>query len=389
MRIFFPPDTVMSPSNSDTLRAQRESLGLTQQQVADGAGILLRQYQRFEFGERDITKAYASTFLAVCAVLQLPPFSFLPNADKYKNYATSIAKGKDQVNMNKSEILSIAQDAFDSFNSFMGTSYSLDNIKIEFFNNNSAAQSYTSFTTSNGFSYEDPSHRDFSMTVAEAFVGNTDCNDSTHFDGILVSTELPIGYDTVPSYNEAFIHELTHIFCVTHEIPSALKAGQRFYDLYCDDGSSTSDNTLLNGQINAGYAIWREVIADVITDQIVSKRALSIEDIIEQAMRFASYVTITNSDSKIALQRYLSLILTTREIKSARSRISVSRTLDQLRLPFKSIILTVYDNIKKEPSYSIDFDFINELGAQSIVARIQNSKPNDLAAFARSHGLKL
>ena len=79
MKIPIPPDTDVSPSNSDSLRAQRESLGLTQQQVADGAGILLRQYQRFEFGERDITKAYASTFLAVCAVLQLPPFSFLPN----------------------------------------------------------------------------------------------------------------------------------------------------------------------------------------------------------------------------------------------------------------------------------------------------------------------
>ena len=145
----------------------------------------------------------------------------------------------------------------------------------------------------------------------------------------------------------------------------------------------------MNGQINAGYAIWREVIADIITDKIVSKRALSIEDIIEEAMRFANYVTITNNDSKFALQRYLSLILTTREIKNARSRISVSRTIDQLRLPFKQIILTVYDKLKNEPFYAIDFDFINALGAQSIAARIQNTKPDDLAAFARSHGLKL
>lgn len=389
MRIPIPPDTDVSPSNSDSLRAQRESLGLTQQQVADGAGILLRQYQRFEFGERDITKAYASTFLAVCAVLQLPPFSFLPNAEKYKNYADSISKERGQAEMNRSDILSVARSAFDSFNSFMGTSYSLDNIKIEFFNSNNAAQTYTSFTTSNGFSYEDPSHRDFSMTVAEAFVGNTDCNDSTHFDGILVSTELPTGYENVVSYNEAFIHELAHIFCTTHEIPSAQKAGQRFYDLHCDDNSSTSDDTILNGQINAGYAIWREVIADIITDKIVSKRALLIEDIIEDAMRFANYVTITNNDSKFALQRYLSLILTAREIKNARSRISVSRTLDQLRLPFKQIILTVYDKLNNEPFYSIDFEFINALGAQYIAARIQNTKPDELAAFARSHGLKL
>ena len=36
------------------LREKRVVLGMTQQQVADKAGIILQQYQKFESGERDI-----------------------------------------------------------------------------------------------------------------------------------------------------------------------------------------------------------------------------------------------------------------------------------------------------------------------------------------------
>ena len=36
------------------IRQRREELKLTQQEVAERAGILLRQYTRFETGERDI-----------------------------------------------------------------------------------------------------------------------------------------------------------------------------------------------------------------------------------------------------------------------------------------------------------------------------------------------
>lgn len=39
------------------LREKREKLGLTQQQVADKARIQLRQYQRFEDGERKLSSA--------------------------------------------------------------------------------------------------------------------------------------------------------------------------------------------------------------------------------------------------------------------------------------------------------------------------------------------
>ena len=49
------------------LRDYRDKLGLTQQQVADKARIQLRQYQRFEAGERNLS---SSSFDIACRVIE-------------------------------------------------------------------------------------------------------------------------------------------------------------------------------------------------------------------------------------------------------------------------------------------------------------------------------
>ncbi len=49
------------------LREKRVVLGLTQQQVADRAGIVLQQYQKFESGERDVM---TSSFKTACKVIE-------------------------------------------------------------------------------------------------------------------------------------------------------------------------------------------------------------------------------------------------------------------------------------------------------------------------------
>ena len=51
------------------LKALRESRGITQQQTADAAGINIRQYQKFESGERDIAQAQARVAVAVAKAL--------------------------------------------------------------------------------------------------------------------------------------------------------------------------------------------------------------------------------------------------------------------------------------------------------------------------------
>jgi len=59
------------------LRNRRTEFGMTQQQVANAAGIQLRQYQRFENGERTMASASMRIGLSICLVLKLNPYRFV------------------------------------------------------------------------------------------------------------------------------------------------------------------------------------------------------------------------------------------------------------------------------------------------------------------------
>lgn len=78
----FPTDEktgfMFMQQDHDVLRCRREQLNLTQQQVADLAGIQIRQYQRLELGERSISGSSMRIGLSVCAVLKLDPYEIVP-----------------------------------------------------------------------------------------------------------------------------------------------------------------------------------------------------------------------------------------------------------------------------------------------------------------------
>lgn len=61
------------------LRNRRKELKLTQQDVANLSDIQLRQYQRFESGERHIYSASLTVALHVCKALRLDPYRFVPD----------------------------------------------------------------------------------------------------------------------------------------------------------------------------------------------------------------------------------------------------------------------------------------------------------------------
>ena len=56
------------------LYKQREALGLTQQAVADAAKINIRQYQRYESGERSLDSASFRIGVGICRALKINPF---------------------------------------------------------------------------------------------------------------------------------------------------------------------------------------------------------------------------------------------------------------------------------------------------------------------------
>ena len=56
---------------NELLRSRRKELGITQQRVADRAGIRLQQYQKFEYGRRNLLTA---SFDVACGVLEALEF---------------------------------------------------------------------------------------------------------------------------------------------------------------------------------------------------------------------------------------------------------------------------------------------------------------------------
>ena len=66
------------------LRERRVILGMTQQQVADKAHIVLQQYQKFESGEIEMASASLRITLTICDLLNLDPHLFVAPISKEK-----------------------------------------------------------------------------------------------------------------------------------------------------------------------------------------------------------------------------------------------------------------------------------------------------------------
>ena len=65
------------------LKHARMRKGLTQQEVANKAGVSWSQYQRFETGTREITNASFRITMSVCKALGIVPETLLNNKPKY------------------------------------------------------------------------------------------------------------------------------------------------------------------------------------------------------------------------------------------------------------------------------------------------------------------
>ncbi len=62
---------------ADMLRKARQRLGYSQQEVAAQIGVHIRQYQRFEGGERAVSKASLRLGLIICKVLEINPYELV------------------------------------------------------------------------------------------------------------------------------------------------------------------------------------------------------------------------------------------------------------------------------------------------------------------------
>ena len=253
------------------------------------------------------------------------------------------------------------------FNQRFGTHYSRDNVKLAYCTADTIAQTYESFNHQYRFQKEKHLDYDPRMWLAEAFVGQTDIDDSDHIDGILIRTDLPIFEHCLKEAPEfvarLFLHELAHIYCATHEIETAGKAGQRFYDLYCLDTSSTAEKRLLHVQINDGYDIWRDYIAELIRQKIDYEPAYEMKVIAPSLDVDSMGINAANPAAKYSLSRYLFNVIASAECQKAKSWSDLESKLEERDLPFAQILNHIFDMPHDGLCVTIDLDSIATLGA--------------------------
>lgn len=380
-----PTDAVdkEAPISPGILKTRREEMGLSQQQVAEGAELLLKQYQRLEVGERLIENASLKTALAICAVLRLDPFIFLSGAERLNAYFVTIDKSAPSV-MNENAVYSVYLQAMSLFNSKMDYDFSPDNVAIACCTLKDIQKVYAAFTKRYGFFFENRTMDAFRYQLAEAFVGKTGADSPDHIDGILIRTDPPAEFDRPEYYMQIIVHELSHIYCCSNEIKTARVAGGGFYDRYCSGPPSSTAESVTDGQINGGYAVWREFVADFMTGKILSHTHRSLIDIKQDLFELSSNVKAGNQLAKGSLSRYLSMVFDSAEFVTENTWDQFMEKLAAFGLPFIPIIELIHEQLQHEKYYEINLDFIKDLGTVYLVESVKNTPMEDLIAFAES-----
>lgn len=250
----------------------------------------------------------------------------------------------------KEELKNIFYNALENFNEYFDTDISKSNIKIEFFNLNNAQIVYESFCKNYfpSFLREDYTSEDFFIdTAASAFF-------SESYYGVLIREDIDFNPNELLL---TFQHEISHIYCSTNEIPEG-----NFFDKYCN-GSTEYD-----GEINAGYAIWREMIADYMSCHISDFLIISLDnpDLLAYISDLYSEISFQNKDSKKIVSIILAYIMSSIEIQSVNDWCDANSIIIEY-FPFFNdnmleIIEFVFCNLKNKEYWKITPELMIQIG---------------------------
>lgn len=243
------------------------------------------------------------------------------------------------------------QNAIRIFNEKMGTDFSEDRILLDHLTSDNLVAIFEKFCSEYFPSrladrYMDEGYFDFQ---ASTFVSK----DADGRDGILLRTDIP--YHPAELLH-VFLHEMAHIYHTRNELD-----GNSFYDTYCD---GYAESTYEDGAINAGYAVWRECIAEII--------AIEIDDnwMIEPLKKKKKLLTQLRKDidpqnGKLAVSQILVEVMTSSEVEMSESWNSARTVIDKLGLfehPQELDLMAVVYQQLRGKFIEIDIEFIYTLG---------------------------
>ena len=247
------------------------------------------------------------------------------------------------------ELRDIFYGALDLFNEALDSGITRDNTFLAFFTPDDGPEVYERFCREHFPKDLDGDYMAegyFRSFAARAFVGEG-------IYGVMVRADIDFG---LPDLRRVFLHEISHLFCCGNEIE-----GGGFFDRYCM-GSGAGD-----GMMNAGYAIWREAVADIMADAILSEYAeLALADVRDEIRRLYRLLSPANPGSKRCMSLILAYAMLTKEAGGAEewadAEMALKRGLGLDDPALYDILGMAFGNLHRPPFWSITPDFIMELG---------------------------
>ena len=185
-------------------------------------------------------------------------------------------------------------------------------------------------------------------------------------DGILYREDK---IESPGSICHIFLHELAHIFLVHNEFD-----GKNFYDTYCEDFYEIG--SIEDGFVNAGYAIWRETVAEIIAREL-DNNCYTFKMAEKSKMLNFYYNELPSKDWKVYLSIILMEILTSDELEQRKNWEDIMPKLRVFKL-FKNnsylikAVELLYKHLRSK-IFDIDVEFITDLGEISALV-LENSK---------------
>ena len=242
-------------------------------------------------------------------------------------------------------------DALGLFNDYIETDICEENVYLEFFTPSNGVEVYERFCTAHFTKHLSEPYLDegyFEEFAAQAFVNEKEY-------GVLIRADLDFPKNEL---FQIFAHEIAHLFCTRNETD-----GGNFFEKYCM-GSGPED-----GMINAGYAIWREAIADIIADNVLSDYArisLADESTKETIDNLYTMLSPADPDSKMAMSLIISYVMLSKQMASSFSwpeaELAIKDNIQINDVFLLKIFEMVFRQLHKNPLWKITPEFITDLG---------------------------
>lgn len=214
--------------------------------------------------------------------------------------------------------------------------------------------------------YEDFCKRFFPLYLAEYYNRNiiftaqafTNVDDEIY--GILICLDME---QEDSDWYQIILHEMSHIFCITHEI-----ARDNFTAKYLND---TTSKTLKNITLHVGYAIWREFIADHIAYQLNPFiRPLSLTELRKGVRELDAKICLDNPDQAENISQVLTRIFAASRIQKAADIEDVFQVLKRNRIfssqkrceQYRELISLIFRQLEEEYFWEITPQFIERIG---------------------------